>query len=65
MKEIDENIDEKETNKRIKLLIEKEEDLELLERLDAESRRFYDPIIKTFDHAKKRATDLAENAKLT
>ena len=35
-----------------------------MERLNAEGRRFYDPISKTFDHAKKRATDMPENSKV-
>ena len=36
-----------------------------MERLDAESKRVYNPIDKIFDHAKKRVTDLAENAKVS
>ena len=36
-----------------------------MERIDAESRRYYDPINKIFDHGKKRATDVTENSKVT
>ena len=49
----------------MKLSPEEEEDLENMERIDAESRRYYDPINKIFDHGKKRATDVTENSKVT
>ena len=51
--------------KRLKLSQEEETDLELMERLDAESRQIYDPIRRVFDHGKKRVTDLQENSKVT
>ena len=40
-------------------------DLELMEKLDAEGRRVYDPIKKIFNHGNKRATDISENKKVS
>ena len=40
-------------------------DLELMETLDAEGRRVYDPIKKVFNHGNKRATDMTENKKVS
>ena len=49
----------------MKLNSDEIEDLELMEKLNAEARRVYDPIAKVFDHSKKRVTDLAENSKVS
>ena len=60
------NEDTEEANiKRMRLNSEEIEDLEKMERLDAEARRVYDPIEKVFDHSRKRVTDLAENSKVS
>ena len=64
VKEYDE-ISEENNMKRMRLNSDEIEDLELMERLDAEARRIYDPIEKVFDHSKKRVTDLAENSKVS
>ena len=40
---------------------DEKKDLENLEKLEAESRRVFDPIEKCFDCANKRCTDLSEN----
>ena len=54
------------TNKKRKMLDNEElEELENLEKLDAEGRRIYDPIGKSFDYGNKRVTDLPENSKVT
>jgi len=69
---IQQDLDEEKENgektskrQRIKLTEEEMEDLEADELLEAEGRRIYDPINRIFDHTKKRATDLAENNKVT
>ena len=41
-----------------------EEERELFERMEAESRQYYDPVKKEFDVRKKRVTDLKENSKV-
>ena len=64
VKEYDEESDENNT-KRMRLNSMEREDLETMEKLNAEARRVYDPLEKIFDHAKKRVTDLAENAKVS
>ena len=51
--------------KRSRLNSEEIQDLELMERLDVEGRRIYDPLNKIFDHEKKRATDMPENSNTT
>ena len=64
--ELDDENDEKTSKKqRIRLTEEEMEELEADEILEAECRRVYDPINRIFDHTKKRATDLAENNKVT
>ena len=61
----DYNEDTEDNNiKRMKLNDNEKEDLETMERLDAESRRIYDPLKRIFDHGKKRVTDLKENSKV-
>ena len=64
VKEYDEETDEINI-KRMKLTEAETEDLKLMERLDAESRRIYDPINRVFNHSKKRVTDLVENSKVS
>ena len=44
---------------------EEKNELENIEKLEAESRRVFDPIKKGFDHGKKRVIDLQENGKVT
>ena len=61
--EIEENTENK-VVKRQRLDSEQIAELEHLERLDAEGRRVYDPIGKSFDHGNKRCTDLQENSKV-
>ena len=61
----EEGEDDKKGRKRLRLNSGEIEDLEEMERLNAEERMFFDPIKKIFDHTKKRATDLAENSKVT
>ena len=65
VKEFEDEETEENNKKRMKLKSEEIEDLEVLERLNAEARRIYDPINRIFDHAKKRVTDLNENAKVS
>ena len=61
-----EESDELEGMKRRKKLDKNElEELDKMEILDAEGRRVYDPINKSFDHGNKRSTDLMENKKVT
>ena len=67
VREIDSEDDKNRDNKRRKKKLSKEEidEMEMIERLEAEGRRVYDPECKVFDHGNKRATDLAENKKVT
>ena len=52
-------------NKKRKVLSTEElEELDEMEKLDAECRRVYDPLEKTFNHGNKRVTDLDENKKV-
>ena len=63
---IEDEIEDKTRKKqRVNLTEEEMEELEENEILEAEGRRIYDPINKLFNHTKKRATDLAENNKVT
>ena len=66
-RELGDDEDEKEMAKKRKRGLNEDEmkDLELMEKLDAEGRRVYDPINKVFDHGNKRATDMTENKKVT
>ena len=54
-----------ERKRKRKLTPEEREELENMEKLEAEGRRVYDPINKLFDHGNKRTTDLAENKKVS
>ena len=68
VRDIDDELDneeiERNNKKRKKLNAEQIDELEHLEKLNAEGRRIFDPIGKCFDHGNKRATDLSENSKV-
>ena len=62
--EDEEEIEMKSKRKR-QLNEDERKDLDLMEKLDGEGRRVYDPFSKVFDHGNKRATDMKENKKVT
>ena len=64
--ELDETENSENVVKRRKMLDAEEiTELEDIEKIEAESRRVFDPINRSFNYGKKRATDLQENSKVT
>ena len=60
-----EDIDSARNFKKRKKLTETElEEIDKIDELEAESRRIYDPLLKSFDHGNKRCTDMVENKKV-